>query len=170
MELSFFIGQLKSNGEIFEKLLVGLDNKLQIWKQEPKKWCLLEIICHLYDEEREDFRQRFRYVLEHPDTDPPSINPVGWVSERRYIDQIFEDKLEAFITERKESIQYLSQLKNIPWENRYNHKHFGPISAKHYLHNWLAHDLLHIKQIIRLKYDYLVAHSTQDMSYAGEWK
>jgi hypothetical protein len=35
--------------------------------------------------------------------------------------------------------------------------------------NWLAHDYLHIRQILRLKYEYLKSISEEDLSYAGEW-
>ena len=33
------------------------------WKQSENKWSMLEIICHLYDEEREDFRSRLAKIL-----------------------------------------------------------------------------------------------------------
>ena len=35
--------------------------------------------------------------------------------------------------------------------------------------NWLAHDYLHIRQIIRLKFAYLQQLSKEDLSYAGNW-
>jgi hypothetical protein len=38
-----------------------------------------------------------------------------------------------------------------------------------FLHNWLAHDYLHIRQIIRIKYDYLKKTSGEILLYAGEW-
>ena len=34
------------------------------WKPTPKDWSILEIACHLLDEEREDFRVRLRSTLE----------------------------------------------------------------------------------------------------------
>jgi hypothetical protein len=33
----------------------------------------------------------------------------------------------------------------------------------------MAHDLLHIRQITKLKYDYLKYLSGQGLSYAGDW-
>ena len=37
------------------------------------------------------------------------------------------------------------------------------------LTNWLAHDYLHIRQIIKLKFDFLKDQSDEHLSYAGEW-
>lgn len=31
----------------------------------PEKWCLLEIVFHLYDEEREEFRARVNYQTNY---------------------------------------------------------------------------------------------------------
>lgn len=170
MNLLFFINQFTQNRKTFSDILSGIEPALQTWKQNSDKWSLLEIVCHLYDEEREDFRQRFQYILDTPEKDPPSINPQGWVTERKYIEQNYLTKLVGFLEERDKSIAYLKSLTDVSWDNQYEHKHFGSITANHYLHNWLAHDYLHIKQITKLKYDYLIANSDQDMSYAGEWK
>jgi len=43
------------------------------------------------------------------------------------------------------------------------------MSAKFILANWLAHDYLHIRQITRLKYDYLQDIPNENLSYAGNW-
>ncbi len=36
--------------------------------------------------------------------------------------------------------------------------------------NWLAHDLLHMRQIIKIKYLYLEQSSNVDLHYAGAWQ
>ena len=64
MDFNFFIHQLSANKYVFEHLLTHIDPELEVWKLHSDKWCLREIVCHLYDEEREDFRQRFQYILE----------------------------------------------------------------------------------------------------------
>jgi hypothetical protein len=43
----------------------------------------------------------------------------------------------------------------------------GAVEAKNLLASWLAHDLLHIRQITRLKYQYLAKDYAID--YAGNW-
>jgi len=44
---------------------------------------MLEVVNHLYDEEREDC-QRLQLTLANPEQAWPAINPRGWVAERRF--------------------------------------------------------------------------------------
>jgi hypothetical protein len=129
----------------------------------------LEIVCHLLDEEDEDFKTRVTGVLKNPLKELPKINPEGWVLERDYISQDYEQKVTDFINERKKSIVWLNSLENVNWENAYIHPKRGTMSAKLFLANWLAHDYLHIRQIIRYQYHYLKEQTGIDLQYAGNW-
>lgn len=169
MDYNKAIEELSRNKDVFKELLTGLQKETYLWKQNPEKWCLLEIVCHLYDEEREDFRTRVKHVLETPHIPPPLFNPIIWVTERKYIEQDYNSKLTSFLTEREKSIKWLQSLQNPNWENAYNHSKFGEMSAKMFFTNWLAHDYLHIRQILNLKFDYLKNLSNESLEYAGNW-
>jgi hypothetical protein len=160
---------LSDNSNVFKELLSDLTDEVFLWKPNQEKWCLLEIVCHLYDEEREDFRARTKHVLETPTEPLPQIDPQGWVETRNYIQQNYHDKLTNFLEEREKSIEWLKGLSNPNWENAYEHPKFGKMTAKMFLSNWLAHDYLHIRQIIKLKYDYLKKLTDEDLNYAGNW-
>lgn len=163
------IEELKRNKNIFEGLLNGLSKTQYLWKPSPDKWCQLEIVCHLYDEESEDFRARTKHVLENYELPLPAIDPVGWVAERKYIEQDFNQKLTDFLKERERSVKWLESLENPNWDNFYKHPLFGEMTAGMFLANWLAHDYIHIRQIIKLKYAYLERKSSENLTYAGEW-
>ena len=167
--MDFVTEQLRQNKTVFNNILKDCDEDMFLWKQSPEKWCLLEIVCHLYDEEREDFRFRVQWVLEKPNTVPPPFNPVNWVSERNYISQNYNEKLSAFLEEREHSLMWLSKLEDLNWENSFDHPKLGTLSAKYFLTNWLAHDYLHIRQILKLKFDYLNNQSIEGLDYAGTW-
>jgi hypothetical protein len=169
MNLTYLIENLSQNREVFRSLLAGLTPELYRWKPAPDKWCLLEMVCHLRDEEVEDFRTRVRVTLESPDTAPPPIDPVGWVQSRDYIGQDYEAELGAFLAERADSVAWLRGLVDPHWDHAYQHPALGRLSAHLFIHNWLAHDYLHFRQITRLKYQYLAAISGEDLSYAGDW-
>lgn len=169
MKIDEIIQRLEDNAAVFKALLEPVPETQYRWKPTPEKWSLLEIICHLYDEEREDFRTRVRYVLETPELSLPPIDPVGWVSHRAYIQQDFSEKLQAFLAERKQSVQWLRSLQNPAWENINVHPQAGERSAYFFLCNWLAHDYLHVRQINRLKYEYFAAHGDTSLAYAGNW-
>lgn len=161
--------QLAGNQKIFDALLSDTPETLYRWRPAPDKWSLLEILCHLYDEECEDFRARVHHVLEHPDQPMPPFDPVGWVTDRHYAAQDFNERLDAFLTTRSQSVRWLQSLSDPNWDNVYEHPSLGPLSAKLFLANWLAHDYLHIRQINRVKYEYFREQSGLDLSYAGTW-
>ncbi|MBT8205533.1 MAG: DinB family protein [Eudoraea sp.] len=169
MNIDNIINDLSRNQEVFRELLTGLLDEVYLWKPQPEKWCLLEVVCHLYDEEREDFRARTRHVLQTPKEPMPLFDQIGWVTEREYIRQDFEEKLEAFLKEREQSIAWLSSLQVPKWDNAYDHPKLGPMTAKMFLTNWLAHDYFHIRQIIQIKFGYLQQQTREDLSYAGDW-
>ena len=163
------IQELERNKTVFKKLLFNINKDEYLWKTRPNKWCLLEIICHLHDEEIEDFRTRVKYVLENPERKLPPIDPTKWVEDRKYIEQDYKIILNRFLEEREASIKWLLELKNPKWDNYYQHPKLGPMSAKLFLSNWLAHDYLHFRQILKLKFDYLKFISGENLEYAGGW-
>ena len=167
--MEFVIEQLQKNKNIFINLFKDENEELFIWKQTPEKWCLLEILCHLYDEEREDFRFRTKWVLERPNEIPPPFNPIDWVTKHEYMKQDYSVMLDKFINERDSSIRWLRSLENVNWDNLFDHPKLGKMTAEYYLNNWLAHDYLHIRQIIKLKFDYLRNISGENLDYAGIW-
>ncbi len=171
MHYKYIIEELKRNKSLFQSTLTGLDNACYSWKVSDDKWSILEILCHLKDEEIEDFKTRLKITLQSPGQIPPSIYPEKWVLERKYSDQSFEDTLEEFLKERSNSIEYLESLdlEKINWSNSFKHKSLGNLNADLFLNNWLAHDYLHIKQITRTKYDYLEHLSKSPLTYAGKW-
>ncbi len=167
--MEFLIGQFQKNKQVFFDLLIDEKEELYLWKQNSKKWCLLEILCHLYDEERDDFRFRTKWVLENPNQVPPPFNPIDWVTDHKYLQQDYSSMLNKFMLEREESIKWLSSLKNVNWKNSFQHPKLGKMTAEYFLNNWLAHDYLHIRQIIKLKFDYLKYRFQDNLNYAGNW-
>lgn len=170
MTLDDHIKQLEKNKTIFFSLLNDATENEYLFRAEPNQWNMLEIICHLLDEEREDFKTRLHNVLNTPELAPPSIAPVEWVKSRDYVNQNFEETTIQFLLERDKSISYLSELKDAKWENGYEYGNYGRVTGRFFLSNWLAHDYLHIRQITRLKYDYLAKSSGISIDYAGTWK
>jgi len=169
MDYQHIVLKLQQNKEVFISLLNGVTEQEYTWKPQPEKWCMLEVICHLYDEEINDFRMRLKYLFERPGEDPPKYNTIQWVMEHRYMEQDFQERLSQFLDERDQSIHWLRSLSNPPWDNYFDHPKMGPMSGHLYISNWLAHDYLHMRQIARLKYDYLKETSGQDLKYAGNW-
>ncbi|MBK8955133.1 MAG: DinB family protein [Saprospiraceae bacterium] len=169
MNAEFIISQLEKNHQLFKVFLELHEHEFIRWKQAPEKWCMLEIVCHLCDEEREDFRMRVDLALHRSSEELQAIDPQGWVQSRKYMEQDYFEKVKEFMHEREKSIHWLKSLNEPIWDAFFTHPKLGKMTAYYILSNWLAHDYLHFKQILRLKYDYLAKVSSVHLNYAGDW-
>ena len=169
MKIEEVIQELDRNRKVFSALLTNVPEDLVTWKADPKHWCLLEIVCHLVDEECEDFRTRVGHTLDTPNEPLVSIDPVGWPKTRNYLERDFETVVQKWEQERIASVKWLRELNGKNWENAINNRELGKISARGFLLNWLAHDYLHIRQINALQHAYLKHKSGNDLTYAGNW-
>lgn len=170
MNLAPFILRLRHNARGFEELVRGVSDEQARWKPAPDHWSILEVINHLGDEEVLDFRTRLDLVLHKPGEPWPGIDPEGWAVERRYNERDLQESLARFLTERRASIAWLEGLVAPDWNRTYPHPSMGELRAGDLLASWLAHDLLHTRQITRLHFQYL-AQSLPEYSttYAGTW-
>lgn len=133
-------------------------------------WSIGFVLCHLADEEVDDFRMRLRLTLEHPGKPWPAIDPPSWAQSRNYQAQDPLSALARFTTERRHSIEWLRSVSTADWRQAYRHPKFGPIPAGELLASWAAHDLLHIRQITKRMYELTqIAAGEFSIRYAGEW-
>jgi hypothetical protein len=171
MDLEYFIERLSTNREVIQGLVKHMSLEQARWKPRPDKWSILEVVNHLRDEEREDFRQRLNLVLVNPKQPWPRIDPPDWVTSRAYNERDLESSISNFLTEREKSLSWLRDLATTNWENRYEHPDGRSIAAGDLLASWLAHDYLHIRQLARLHWQYVgeIADPYQT-TYGGPWK
>jgi hypothetical protein len=170
MDLDQVIERMSANAGIMEGLTKGIGAEQTRWKPAPDKWSILEVINHLYDEEREDFRQRLELVLSDPILAWPPIAPQEWVTNRAYGERDLGESLSNFLTERQKSLAWLRNLRAPNLENCHE-REAGSLRAGDLLASWLAHDFLHIRQLTRLHWQYLTAKVDPfKTEYAGPWK
>jgi len=161
------IEDLHRNKEVFFMLFKDITETEYRWKANDDTWSLLELLAHLYDEEREDFRARVKHVVEHPGTLPPSINPAEWVKSRNYIGYNYAATLQKLLQEREESVLWLRTVPEELFDHSYMHPEVGKITAKLFLVNWLAHDRMHLRQFQNIRLNYLSNSCDDNLNYAG---
>lgn len=134
-----------------------------------KQWSIIEIINHLADEEAEDFRTRLRLTLEDPQQEWPAIDPEAAAAERDYNSRDLMESLGRFATERKASVKWLRTLtgQENDWAALHPHPEW-PTSAGDLLASWMAHDMLHLRQLAKRLHELAAIRSGgYDPSYAG---
>jgi hypothetical protein len=155
---------------VLPALLEGLDRETVTWKPPSGNWSILEIVCHLADEEVEDFRIRVRLTLEDPDQEWPPIDPEGVAVSRQYQSADLQRALQRFLKERARSLEWLRSLQQPDWQRTRQHPRFGPIRAGEILAAWVAHDHLHTRQIVKRLFE-ISSRDAEPFSvrYAGQW-
>lgn len=170
MNLTHLIDSLAAAPATVRTLVNGLDDDELRWKPDARTWSIVEIIGHLYDEEVNDFRPRLQSTLDDPATPWPLNDPEQNVIDGGFQQQDADALLRQFERERQMSIAWLRSLRNPNFETAYNHPRVGPVRAGVLLASWPAHDLLHMRQIIKRRYQYLHRHiGDYETIYAGEW-
>lgn len=169
MRLEVLRRELAQGAETIQGLVAGVSLAEARVRPTPDAWSILEVVAHLLDEEREDFRPRLDLVLHRPHETWARIDPPGWVTARGYNDRELAATLTDFLAERERSLAWLAGLGAPDWTREYQAS-FGPITAGDLAASWAAHDLLHARQLLELRHGRLLAlaapHRTQ---YAGDW-
>lgn len=174
------MSQLLNNQSLIDRLLVqadrirvfvdGVGDEQMRWRPSPADWSILEVINHLYDEEREDFRVRLDYILHRPDESWPRIDPQGWVTSRSYNEREPAESVSHFLNERQRSLVWLAELPPIDPEQTAPAPWGEEIRAGDMAAAWVAHDLLHTRQLVELHWAWTQrAVAPYDSRYAGDW-
>ena len=142
-----------------------------IWKPDAESWSALEIVCHLADEEAEDFPTRVFLTLEDTQLDWPGIDPVGWAKARDYQSRDLKSELARFVELRAKNIEKLHALDHPDWSSTKAHPQFGDIVASDLLAAWCAHDALHLRQLAKRLHQLAERDAGTDSTtrYAGTW-
>jgi len=155
--------------KIVTSLVAGVSPTEARAKPEPQARSFVEVVCHLYDEEREDFRPRLELMLFHPNDPWPPIDPEGWVTARKYNEQDLETMLEKFIAARAQSLDWLRRLNKPNWAAECETP-FGIFKTGDMLAAWVAHDNLHTRQLVELRRARILKITKPyRVKYAGDW-
>ena len=127
-------------------LLAGCDEGAARTRPAPGEWSPVEILCHLRDEEREDFGARVRVIVDGTAEFAP-IDPERWAEERRYREASLTDVLEALRSGRQASLDMLTSIAPESLNGSRSHRRLGRLSGRDLLAAWVAHDRIHLAQL-----------------------
>ena len=119
-----------------------------LWRERPaaNEWSPLEIVCHLRDEETDDFGARVRVVVDGGTAFAP-IDPERWAVERRYQDDDPMGVLASFTERRRDTLAFLGTIDPKRLAHAVTLERFGRLSGLDLLAAWAMHDRLHVTQL-----------------------
>ncbi len=171
MDICHLIQRMEILPTTIDAMVAGLPESDWHWRPAEGGWSILEIVCHLVDEETTDFRVRIQITLQQDGRTWPSIDPEQAAIDRDYQNQSIPEQLARLQAERAASLEWLRQLQSPDWNAAYQHPTLGTIKAGDLMAAWAAHDALHIRQIAKRIYQLTLRDTAEfTTAYAGEWK
>jgi hypothetical protein len=163
-ELSEAVQVLSRTPATVRALLAGLDNEWLTADEGPSTFSPRDVVGHLISAEETDWMPRLRIILEHGPRRP--FTPFDrFEFKEKYGGVPVAGLLERFAEVREENLRQLRALGLTPAQMALPgmHPELGAVSLSQLLATWVAHDLNHIGQIVRV-----MAHRYQDA--VGPWR
>lgn len=132
-------------------LLSGLPETWTHANEGLGTWSPFDVVGHLIHGERTDWIPRVEHILQHGASRPfPPFDREAMMatSQGRTLAQLLDD----FTRLRAESLDHLDglHLSEEDLDRQGLHPEFGLVTLRQHLATWVAHDLSHIRQIVRV--------------------
>jgi hypothetical protein len=164
------IRQLTGNAQAMRALVGTTSDEQAQWKPNPDTWSMKQVMEHVYNEERIDFRKILKRMLNAPPQPPGESQHEEYVPVEDY-----RRALADFLMEREASIKWLRTLESPDWDVT-SQWPVGPTGevivfrAGDVLLSWVEHDVLHLRQMIELLHAWNEKQAPPySLMYAGGW-
>jgi len=146
VEYGRLVDQHAAFPRVVTALVEAVDDATLRARESEGRWSPLEILAHLLDEEREDFRPRAKAAAAGKRIET-AIDPVGWVTQRAYNTKNPGQVCRDWAAERETSCAWLRQLDLDVLEAAIEHPQLGRMRCGDFITAWRMHDLLHLRQL-----------------------
>jgi len=142
---------LQRTPAVVRSLLVDLP---AVWTdaiEGPGTWSPFDVVGHLIHGERTDWVPRIEHLLRHGDRVPfPVFDREAMFAASTGLSLV--ELLDTFAVLRAESLARLNELglTDADLGKQGRHPEFGVVTLGQHLATWVAHDLGHVRQIVRV--------------------
>jgi hypothetical protein len=136
-------------GEV-RRALAGVPEDELRRPEAPGKWSRLEVAAHLADSEVA-IAWRFRLAIAQDRPPLTGYDQDAWAERLGYSETSLADALEVFEVLRAANVRLLRRLAPADWERVAVHAERGEESVRHMARLFAGHDLLHLRQIERIR-------------------
>jgi len=142
---------LRRTPSVLADLLADLPSSWTDAVEGSNTWSPFDVVGHLIHGERTDWVPRVEHLLRHGDAVPfPPFDREAMfaASQGRSLGEL----LDTFAGLRTDSLNRLVALglSDVDLPRRGRHPEFGVVTLGQHLSTWVAHDLGHISQIVRV--------------------
>jgi hypothetical protein len=132
------------------KLVAGASAEELRTPEADGKWSIGMVAQHLADSELV-WGWRLRMVLAHDRPTITGYDQDAWATRLRYNEAVIDDSLGDFEHQRRSNLRLLSTMPETDRSRVGVHAERGEESVAHMMRLYAGHDLLHIRQIERIK-------------------
>ena len=118
--------------------------------EAPGKWSIAQVIQHLADSELVG-GNRFRMVMTHDRPPLTAYDQDLWAERLGYANANAKEALEEFTMVRRSNVRFFERLSGDDWNRVGLHSERGEESLRHLLNLYAGHDLVHLRQIDRIR-------------------
>jgi hypothetical protein len=139
---------LEVTPKILRALMCEFSEEDARWKPAPDRFSVAEVLAHLTHSEGHCYRLRVDRFLkeERPEFEPDDAQ----MHLERYRNADPEDELDHFEEQREDNVDFLRGLPAEEGNRVALHREAGEITLSQMLHEWVLHDLGHIRQIAEI--------------------
>jgi len=142
---------LRRTPVVLRELLLDLPGAWTGANEGPGTWSPFDVVGHLIHGERTDWMPRVEHLLRHGDTVPfPVFDREAMFAESQGLS--LSELLDTLARSRTESLDRLMALglTGTDLTRRGRHPEFGVVTLGQHLATWVAHDLSHVGQVVRV--------------------
>jgi hypothetical protein len=136
---------------VLRELLLELPDGWTRAAEGAGTWSPFDVVGHLIHGERTDWVPRVKHILQHGDavTFTPFDREAMFSASQGLS---LRELLDTFAQLRRENLSTLAALSltDADLERRGRHPQLGVVTMKQHLATWVAHDLGHIAQVVRV--------------------
>jgi hypothetical protein len=142
---------LRRTPTVLRDLLLDLPGPWTEATEGPGTWSPFDVVGHLIHGERTDWVPRVEHMLRHGDAVPfPPFDRDAMFAASRGAS--LSELLDTFGRLRTENLNRLAALglSDADLARRGRHPEFGVVTMGQHLATWVAHDLSHVAQVVRV--------------------